>query len=122
MREPRRSALGLLHAAFGEAALAMTDLAPVAAFSAAERATLATMLERGVNAPLTTSAGRLFDAVAALIGLRQRASYEGQAAMELEWAAKATRSRNAFGISTSPQGRNLADRGRCRSKAIASPS
>ncbi|CAN5257394.1 carbamoyltransferase HypF [soil metagenome] len=86
-REPRRSAIGLLHAAFGAEAFAMTDLAPVASFTAAERSTLAAMLDRGVNAPLTTSAGRLFDAVAALAGLRQRASYEGQAAMELESAA-----------------------------------
>ena len=96
MREPRRAALGLLHAAFGADAFAMTDLAPVAAFTSAERATLATMLDRGVNAPLTTSAGRLFDAVAALIGLRQRASYEGQAAMALEWAAAAGTPEPAF--------------------------
>ncbi|HXQ14234.1 MAG TPA: carbamoyltransferase HypF [Caulobacteraceae bacterium] len=87
MREPRRAALGLLHAVHGDAVLAMDDLAPVAAFTAAERRTLAAMLTRGVNAPVCTSVGRLFDAVAALAGLRQRASFEGQAAMELEWAA-----------------------------------
>ena len=43
------------------------------------------MLTRGIHAPLTSSAGRLFDAVAALADLRLVASYEGQAAMELEW-------------------------------------
>jgi hydrogenase maturation protein HypF len=87
IREPRRAALGLLFAAFGEAALEMEDLAPVAGFGAAERRTLSAMLARGVNAPATSSVGRLFDAVAALTGLRQVASYEGQAACELEWAA-----------------------------------
>lgn len=87
VREPRRAALGLLYEAFGDQAFAMTDLAPVAAFSTAERALLLAALAGGANAPLTSSAGRLFDAFAALCGLRQRASYEGQAAAELEWAA-----------------------------------
>jgi hydrogenase maturation protein HypF len=49
--------------------------------------TIATMLERRINTPLTSSAGRLFDAVASLAGVRDTVSYEGQAAIELEWLA-----------------------------------
>ena len=45
------------------------------------------LLEKGINSPLTTSCGRLFDAVAAITGLRMDISYEGQAAIELMHAA-----------------------------------
>jgi hydrogenase maturation protein HypF len=90
VREPRRAALGVLYALFGEAALKMLALAPVAAFTPPQRAVLATMLHRAVNAPLISSAGRLFDAVAALLGLCQRSSFEGEAAMAVEFAAEQT--------------------------------
>jgi hydrogenase maturation protein HypF len=86
IREPRRAAFGLLYEAFGRDALSMTDLPPIAAFSSSERVILAAMIDRGLNAPLTSSAGRVFDSIAALTGLRQRSNYEGQAAAELEWA------------------------------------
>jgi hydrogenase maturation protein HypF len=98
VREPRRSALGLLFEAFGPPALDLDALPRVGAFSRIERAVLRGMLEQGVNAPLSSSAGRLFDAFAALCGLRQRASYEGQAAAELEWAAAERTSGYSYGL------------------------
>ncbi len=88
-REPRRAALGVLHALHSAAALEMAGLPPVAAFTQAERRVLATMLTRGVAAPLASSAGRLFDAVAALLDLCQSVGFEGEAASAVEAAAGA---------------------------------
>jgi hydrogenase maturation protein HypF len=51
---------------------------------------LAQMIERGINSPLTSSLGRLFDAVAALLGIRRQVVYEGQAAIEMEVLAEET--------------------------------
>lgn len=86
VKEPRRAALGLLHELFGAAISKRIDLPTVAAFKDAEFRATQTMLERGFNAPFTSSVGRLFDAVASLTGLRQTMQFEGQAAMELEFA------------------------------------
>ena len=86
IKEPRRTAVGLLYELLGDDVVARDDLAPVRSFSPRERALLARSLARRINAPVTSSAGRLFDAVAALLGLRLTTHFEGQAAMELEWA------------------------------------
>ncbi|HLJ67607.1 MAG TPA: carbamoyltransferase HypF, partial [Chloroflexota bacterium] len=85
IREPRRSALGLLHQIFGDSGAEHFG-ATTGAFSGRERAIVTRMLAAGINAPRTSSAGRLFDAVASLTGLRQVAAFEGQAAMDLEFA------------------------------------
>ena len=88
VKEPRRSALGLLYEMLGDAVFTMEHLPPVKEYSPGDRRILREALARGVNAPRTSSAGRLFDAVASLTGSRQVMRFEGQAAMELEWAAE----------------------------------
>jgi len=61
----------------------------LAAIDPYQREIVGQMLTTGFNCPPTTSAGRLFDAVASLLGIRQQISYEGQAAIELEALALA---------------------------------
>ncbi|PKN99997.1 MAG: carbamoyltransferase HypF [Chloroflexi bacterium HGW-Chloroflexi-4] len=81
IRNPSKIALSNLYSAD----LPWTeDLPPVQALSEQELAILKTQLENRLNCPITTSMGRLFDAVASLVGIRQIATYEGQAAIELE--------------------------------------
>ena len=106
VRAPRRAAIGLLYALSGATALDDESLPPVASFTAAERALLKQMLARGLNAPLTSSVGRLFDGVAALTGLCQQSSFEGQAAMALEFTAAVDSSTPAYDIVLEPAGQD----------------
>jgi hydrogenase maturation protein HypF len=89
VREPRRVALALLWETGGPSAIERGDLPALRSFTGEERTVLAHMLERGVQAPPTTSAGRLFDGLAALLGLHPIAGFEGQAACALEFAVDA---------------------------------
>jgi hydrogenase maturation protein HypF len=82
-REPRRSALALLW----EMGLADQAMQLGLPFAPAEVDTLCRMLKQPHLAPRTTSAGRIFDGLSALLGRCQRNSFEGQAAMALEHAA-----------------------------------
>jgi hydrogenase maturation protein HypF len=79
IKEPRRAAMGLLYELVGSHLFVNETLAPVLAFSAQERQVLKGMLEKGINSPITSSTGRLFDAVASLVGLRHEMRFEGQA-------------------------------------------
>jgi hydrogenase maturation protein HypF len=79
----------MLYEIFGDKVFERRDLFPVLSFMPSELKTLKRMLEGGLNAPRTSSAGRVFDAVASIMGIREKIRYEGQAAMELEFLAHA---------------------------------
>lgn len=89
IKQPRRAALGVLYEIGGAKALEQNDLAPVRDFAKGDLTLIQQMLIKGVQSPITSSVGRLFDAVASIAGLRQEVSFEGQAAMELEFAIQA---------------------------------
>ena len=81
IREPWRMALAYLRSA----GIAWDEhFAPVRALAVKHRPVFEAQAEGGIAAPLTSSVGRLFDAVAALLDVRQRVSYDAQAAIELE--------------------------------------
>ena len=83
IKEPWRMAVSYLYQAYGEGLWEQ----PLPLLKKLERSkveTLLQMIRQGINSPLTSSCGRLFDGVAALIGLKETVAFEGQAAMELE--------------------------------------
>jgi hydrogenase maturation protein HypF len=87
VRNPARIAAGLL---------SQVDVTKSSLLPPHEAELVRAMIERGVNTPLTSSAGRLFDAVAALIGLVGEVRYEGEAPMRLEGLAWSAISRGSF--------------------------
>lgn len=88
VREPRRSALGLLATLDGRGEAVQRIAQARLGFSGPEAELLSDITSRGLHAPATTSAGRLFDGVAALLELGLVNRFEGQAAMALEAAAE----------------------------------
>lgn len=85
--EPRRIALGLLYELLGNDLFnSGINLEFMESFKPQELKIMQTMLNRKLNTPLTSSVGRLFDGVAGLLGICQKVSFEGEAAMALEFA------------------------------------
>ena len=83
--EPWRMAIAALYLLFDDDACSTAVLPPaLAQVPHEQREAIVAMIKNSFNTPLTSSCGRLFDAIAAILGVRQSMSYEGQAAMELE--------------------------------------
>lgn len=89
IREPWRMAASYLHHIYGNNFLDL-DLTFIRRLNKNKWSILEQMILKKINSPLTSSIGRLFDAVASLVGVRDMVEYEGQAAIELERAATAS--------------------------------
>ncbi|GAG38969.1 unnamed protein product, partial [marine sediment metagenome] len=95
IKRPYRTAIGYILTLLGENALnaviaseaKQSQLASVGQVTEVEIEVIKRQIERRINSPLTSSMGRLFDAISALLGIRGEIDYEGQAAVELEMAA-----------------------------------
>jgi hydrogenase maturation protein HypF len=83
--EPRRAAIAILYNLSDGSLEGFDDLAPVKAFPPEELDILKNMMIKNINAPLTSSVGRLFDAVASFLDINQTLRFEGQAAMGVEY-------------------------------------
>lgn len=86
IRDPKRMAMAYLHAAFGEDCAHIGERLGLE-FSKLELDVVLHQLRTGLNSPVTSSAGRLFDAVSAICGVCRERTYEGQPASQLEMAA-----------------------------------
>jgi hydrogenase maturation protein HypF len=105
IRQPWRMALGHLITLYGEDEVLKLSLAMVRRVGERNVRLIARLVEHNLNTPPTSSAGRLFDAVAALIEVpgTQRTTYEGQAAIELELTADGPASRG-YPVRLRPEG------------------
>ncbi len=103
IREPWRMAVSYLIHYFGRDFLNF-DIPFVRQLEKRPTELLIRMLERSLNAPLTSSCGRLFDAVAALAGIRTQVNYEAQAAIELEMAMHEIDDQSAYAMEIQQRG------------------
>jgi hydrogenase maturation protein HypF len=86
IKEPWRITASLLHEIYGDDMMNL-NIDFIRELDKDKWHILKQMIVKGINSPMTSSAGRLFDAVSALLGIRKEIHYEGQAAIELEMKA-----------------------------------
>ncbi len=103
VKEPRRTALGMLYQIFQDELLEQTELLPYQQFTPSDLKLLWQMLKKQINSPSTSSMGRLFDAVASIIGLRHEIHFEGQAAMELEFVTDSSETDQTYSLEFSSE-------------------
>ncbi len=87
IKEPWRAAFSFLVQAFRKEGVTIFSKIKPGACNEKEVNLISTMLEKGINSPLSCGMGRLFDAVSSLVGLRDKITFEGEAAIALEMAA-----------------------------------
>lgn len=96
IREIWRIEIGLLYEIYGDKAFELFDKRFEKFCSIKELKILRTMLSRNINSPFTSSAGRLFDATASITGISDYSSYEGKAAMMLEFAINNNKTNDSY--------------------------
>ncbi|MCP4115223.1 MAG: carbamoyltransferase HypF [Desulfobacteraceae bacterium] len=119
VKEPWRMGISWLYHAMGADFLDL-DIPFVRGIDPSKIEFLIRMMDKGLNSPMTSSCGRLFDAVAAITGIRNRVSYEGQAAMELE-AVSGPMPEKGYGVdmATNESGMVTMDFSPCLQRVVA---
>ena len=103
IKKPYRTTVGYLYQLFGAEGLTKAERC-LRDVDRSEIDLIKQIVDRGLNSPETSSTGRLFDAVAALLGIRKEVQYEAQAAIELEMAAEGTQTGHTYAFDIENEG------------------
>jgi hydrogenase maturation protein HypF len=98
IREPRRVAVALLYEIYGENIVSNDVVKSLSTFELSTIKQLLKMLSNNINSPSTSSMGRLFDGISSLLNLVQISSFEGEAAMRLEFSARTSKDRGIYPV------------------------
>ena len=102
VKEPWRMAASYLFKTFGSDVYSL-DIEFIRRIGEDKLNVMSQIIAKGINSPLASSCGRIFDGIASLIGIRDKNTYSGQAAMELEMAIEHERSHQAYHITTTKE-------------------